>query len=337
MEEKENLIFKYLSMLNEAECNFFYDMYRSFDTKLKVNGRTVLLTDEAEKRRFIENVEKYGFYIRKEHDSGIRYETIKKIYEEFDFIKPLPLYIDVFGTKKRRIIKDGIVADKYMLVLKHNSNKNFSARSTFRVNRANLPVKDTTKRDNKSQYSRSPVRIGEAYNLMSSISGALLAEYNIFMRSSTLGRKSLKRILETDGNPLEIKRLKVKDNYINANADIFAARLKGIGLKVQYVREDEDEPTMLEDVVMPLQIGKYTIYDTPLNKPMYNKLFAKFIQMMESISMMESYVGEKSDYVWDKIFEEDEIKELNIPKETKEMILTATRNKGVSIDEGFTE
>ena len=224
-----------------------------------------------------------------------------------------------------------------MLVLKHNNNKNFSARSTFRVNRANLPVKDTTKRDNKSQYSRSPVRIGEAYNLMSSISGALLAEYNIFMRSSTLGRKSLKRILETDGNPLEIKRLKVKDNYINANADIFAARLKGIGLKVQYVREDEDEPTMLEDVVMPLQIGKYTIYDTPLNKPMYNNLFTKFIPMMESISMMESYVGEKSDYVWDKIFEEDEIKELNIPKETKEMILTATRNKGVSIDEGFTE
>ena len=152
MEEKENLIFKYLSMLNEAECNFFYDMYRSFDTKLKVNGRTVLLTDEAEKRRFIENVEKYGFYIRKEHDSGIRYETIKKIYEEFDFIKPLPLYIDVFGTKKRRIIKDGIVADKYMLVLKHNNNKNFSARSTFRVNRANLPVKDTTKRDNKSHF-----------------------------------------------------------------------------------------------------------------------------------------------------------------------------------------
>ena len=27
----------------------------------------------------------------------------------------------------------------------------------------------------------------------------------------------------------------------------------------------------------------------------------------------------------------------DIPKETKEMILTATRNKGVSIDEGFTE
>ena len=111
---------------------------------------------------------------------------------------------------------------------------------------------------------------------MSSISGALLAEYNIFMRSSTLGRKSLKRIIETDGNPLEIKRMKVKDNYINANADIFNARLKGIGLKVKFVREGEFEPSMVEDVIMPLQIGKFTIYDTPLNKPMYNKLFTLF-------------------------------------------------------------
>lgn len=333
IEEKENLIFKYLRMLNEDECNFFYDMYRSFDTKLKVNDRTVVLTDEAEKIRFIKNVEKYGFYIRKEHDSGIRYETIKKIYEEFDFIKPVPLYIDIFGTKKRRVIKDAIVADKYMMILKHNNNKNFSARSTFRVNRANLPVKDTTKRDNKSQYSRSPVRIGESYNLMSSISGALLAEYNIFMRSSTLGRKSLKRILETEGNPLEIKRLKVKDNYINANADIFAAKLKAIGIKPVFVREDEEEPTMLEDVVMPLQIGKYTIYDTPLNKPMYNKLFSKFIKMMEDVSFMETYPGEKSDYVWDKIFKEDDIVKLNIPDSTKEIILAATRNKGVSMEE----
>ena len=337
IEEKENLIFQYLRLLNEAECNFFYDMYSSFDTRLNVNGKKVVLTDEAEKIRFIENVEKYGFYIRKEHDSGIRYETIKKIYETFDFIKPVPLYIDIFGTKKRRIIKDGIVADKYMMVLKHNNNKNFSARSTFRVNRANLPVKDTTKRDNRSQYSRSPVRIGEAYNLMSSISGALLAEYNIFMRSSTLGRKSLKRILETDGNPLEIKRLKVKDNYINSNADIFAARLKGIGLKVHYVREGEDEPTMIEDVIMPLQFGKYTIYDTPLNKPIYNKLFAKFIQLMETVSFMESYNGEKSDYIWDIIFNDDEIKELNISDTTKEMILAATKNKTVNLEEESTK
>ena len=261
----------------------------------------------------------------------MRYETIKKIYERFDFIKPLPLYIDIFGTKRRRVIKDGIVADKYMIILKHNSNKNFSARSTFRVNRANLPVKDTTKRDNRSQYSRSPVRIGEAYNLMSAISGRLLAEYNIFMRSSTLGRNSLKRIIETDGNPLEIKRLKVQDNYINTNADIFNARLKGIGLGTEFVKENEYQSEMLEDVIMPLQIGKYIIYDTPLNKPLYNTLFAKFISRMEDFTMMESYPGEKSDHVWKELFELSEVKDMSIPEEMKEAIMDVTRNKGTSL------
>lgn len=333
MEEKENLIFEFLGMLNEDECNFFYEMYQSFDQKIKVNNHTIVLSNQKEKERFIKNVEEHGFYIRKEHDSPIRYETIKKIYQRFDFIKPLPLYIDIFGTKHRRIIKDGIVADKYMMILKHNSNKNFSARSTFRVNRANLPVKDTTKRDNRSQYSKSPVRIGEAYNLFSSISGRLLAEWNIFMRSSTLGRKSLQRIIETDGNPLEIKRLKVQDNYTNTNADIFAAKLKAIGLKVNYVREGEFDNAIIEDVVMPLQIGKYTIYDTPLRKQMYNKLFAKFISMMENITFIESYIGEKEDYVWNQVFNLPEIKELDVPDDVKKMLVDTTKRKGVPVEE----
>ena len=331
MEEKENLIFEFMSMLNEDECNFFYEMYRSFDTRLKINNHTIVLSDQAEKERFIKNVEEHGFYIRKTHDSSIRYETITKIYEHFDFIKPLPLYIDIFGTKRRRIIKDGIVADKYMMILKHNSNKNFSARSTFRVNRANLPVKDTTKRDNRSQYSKSPVRIGEAYNLMSAISGKLLAEYNIFMRSSTIGRKSLKKIVETENNPLEIKRLKIKDNYINTNADIFNAKFKGIGLKLTFVKEDEYPDEMIEDVVMPLQIGKFTIYDSPVNKLMYNKLFAKFIDEMEAISVMEEYPGEKEDIVWKKVFEMEEFKEYKISDDVKEMIVAASKNKGSSL------
>ena len=334
MEEKENLIFEFLGMLNKSECNFFYEMYKSFDKKFEVNGHTIVLSDEEEKLRFIENVEKYGFYIRKEHDSPIRYEAIKAIYERFDFIKPLPLYIDIFGTKKRRIIKDGIVADKYIMILKHNSNKNFSARSTFRVNRANLPVKDTTKRDNRSQYSKSPVRIGEAYNLMSSISGRLLAEWNIFMRSSTLGRKSLQRILEADGNPLVINRLKLKDNYTNANADIFNAKLKGIGLKLRFVKEgEEDNPSIIEDVVMPLQIGKYMIYDSPLRKPLYNTLFLKFNQLMESVTVVETYPGEKEDYCWNVVFQDEDVKKLKVPKEIQEMLYDATKNKSVSIEQ----
>lgn len=331
LEEKEDLIFKYLELVNESECNFFYNMYQSFDVRIDVDNYHVALVDHTEKERFIRNVEEHGFYIRKEHDSPIRYETIRKIYDTFDFIKPIPLYIDIFGTKKRRIIKDGIVAEKYMMVLKHNNNKNFSARSTFRIDRTNLPTKDTTKRDNRSQYSKSPVRIGEAYNLMAAISGSLLAEYNIFMRSSILGRKDLKVILNTEGNPLEIKRLTVKDNHININADILNAKLKGMGIRAKFVKEHEYDDIMLEDAIMPLQIGEYVIYDSPLNKSLYVKLFTKFLELMEEISFMESYPGEKAEFMWNKVFDLPEIKELKLSDDVKEMVVTSTKNKGVKM------
>lgn len=332
MEEKEDLIFEYLGLINEAECKFFYEMYKGFDKEFVIDDiYSVIVSDDNEKQRFIKNIEEHGFYIRKEIDAPIRYEAITKIYERFDWIKPLPLYIDIFGTKRRRIIKDGIVADKYMMVLKHNSNKNFSARSTFRVNRAGLPVKDTTKRDNRSPYSRSCVRIGEAYNLMSSISGRLLAEWNIFMRSSPMGRKSLQQILETDGNPLKIKRLKLQDNYINANADIFSSKFKAIGLGLEFVKEGE-EPTVIEDAIMPLKMGKYTIYDSPLRKPMYNKLFAKFIHLMETTGFVESHPGEKEEYIWNEVFAMDEIKEIDIPEEIKKMVVEITTNKGNTLE-----
>lgn len=331
MEEKENLIFDFLGMLNEAECNFFYEMYQGFEREMDIDGKRILLSNQREKEAFIHDIEENGFYIRKEHDSAIRYEAICNIYKKFDFIKPYPVYINIFGTTRRRVIKDCVIGDKYMMILKHNNNKNFSARSTFRVNRANLPVKDTTKRDNRSQYSRSPVRIGEAYNLMSAISGALLAEYNIFMRSSAMGRKSLKQILETEGNPLEIKRLKMKDNYINTNADIFNARLKGIGARLRFVREGDDEPTMLEDVAMPLQIGKFIIYDSPLRKKMYNHIFAIFMDKMESVSVMESYRGEKEDLIWDQVFALDEVKQYELPDDIKDMLRIASKNEGLDI------
>ena len=332
MEEKEDLIFDFIGMLNKAECQFFYDMYKSFDTSVEINGRTITVSDEKVKWDFIHDVEEHGFYIRKTQDMPLRYEAIRAIYEKYDFIKPLPMYIDIFGTKRRRIIKDGIVADKYIMILKHNSNKNFSARSTFRVNRANLPVKDTTKRDNRSQYSRSPVRIGEAYNLMSSISGALLAQYNIFMRSSTLGRKSLKKIISTENNPLEIKRLKIKDNYTNANADIFNALFKALGARVVYYK-DEEEESMIEDAIMALNFGKYTIYDTPLRKPLYNKVFLKFDELMETYRVMEENPGDKEKYVWSLVFQDEEIQKLDIPQDIKDMLVDVTSNKGFEIEE----
>lgn len=320
MEEKEDLIFGFLSIINQDQCDFFYNMYKSFDNYVKLDKYNIVFVDNVQKEAFIKDVEENGFYIIKPPHAQIRYETMKKVYDTYPFIKPYPMYIDIFGTKRRRIIKDGVIGDKYIMILKHNSNKNFSARSTYRVNRANLPSKDTSKRENRSAYSHNPIRIGEAYNLMASISGKLLAEYNIFMRSSVMGRNELGKILEAEDNPLAIKRLEVKDNFINANADIFAAKAKTLGFRLEFVRDYDRNQDIIEDVIMPLHIHGYTIYDTPLRRPIYNKLFEVYEEFLSTFSIVESYRGEKNDLAWQYVFAQPEVKELDITDEMKEML-----------------
>lgn len=302
IEEKAELIFKYLRIIQEEEGDFFLRMYEAWDRVEIIDGHQVRFLNRSEQKRFVDNVEKYGFYIIKTVDSRMRYETLKRLYETFDFIQPLPMYVDIFGTKKRRVIEDGIVADKYIMFLIHNNNKNFSARSTFRVNRSELPTKDVTKRTGLSPYSRNPVRLGEYYNLMSDISGATLAEYNIPMRSSALGMRSLQRILESTGNPLAITRIKIQDNFVNANAQIAAAKLKALGIKLIFHRDDEVTSEVLKDAIMPLHVGGVTIYDTPLRKEMYVELFRDYKEFLNGMSIVEAYPGQKQDIVWKHVF-----------------------------------
>ncbi len=336
-QDKLDIIFRFLEIVNKDECEFYKNYYHSLDKVINKKGININLLDPKGKKDFIRDIETNGFYIVKPPDAMIRYETIATLYDEFSFIKPLPLYINIFGTTKRRIIKDGIVGDKYMIILKQNSNKNFSARSTFRVNRANLPTKDIAKKTNRSSYARSPIRLSEIYNLMSSISGTTLAEWNIFMRSSTLGRKSLDRILETDGNPLELKQLDIKDNFINANADILNAKLKAIGLKIKFVRECDKTEDVLIDAIAPLYIDKYIIYDTPLNKLMYVTLFNEYNKYLSSVTLIETYEGERQDIAWDYVFNLQHIKEMDISTDIKEMLIRTTKGKNTQVFEEDTE
>ena len=247
------------------------------------------------------------------------------LYEAFPFIKPIPLYIDLFGIKHRKVIKEGVCGTQYVIVLKQNSNKNFSARSTFRVNRSNLPAKDVTKKTNRSSYARTPVRLSEIYNLFSSISGKTLAEYNIFMRSSPIGSKSLDRILSADGNPLKIKKLKVRDNYTNSNADILNARLKAIGLAIEFTTLEDEEKKYNPDTVVPMEFNGYTIYDKWSKHKMYEDIFRIFNELNRSIMMVESYRGEKIDRIWKHILSSKELKD-KYPDDFDEDAVQAIKN-----------
>lgn len=332
-EEKEKIIWKFLKLVNEQEMDFFWEMYQGFDRVERVGDYEVRFTSEASKDGFIKDVEENGFYLVKPPHKPLLYGDISRIYDEFPFIKPYPIYVNLFGIKKRRVMKDGIIGSKYLLVLKQNSNKNFSARSTFRVNRSNLPTKDITKKTNRSSYARTPVRLSEIYNIMASNSGADLAEYNIFMRSSALGRKSLQRILAADGNPMLIDKLKVQDNFINANADILNAKMKGIGLQIKFYTEIDPEPDIYFNAKVPMRIGSYTIVCSYDEKKMYRDLFNRFDKECAQFTMLETYPGQKYDLCWKKVFENEEVQKYNLSQENKELLITATKGMITLLDD----
>lgn len=327
-EEKEELIFKFLDIINDGEASFFRKLYQSFDTEIVVDNIKVRLLAPDSRRAFIEDVEKNGFYIVRPPHKPLLYQDIIALYDAFPDIGPIPLYIDLFGIKRRRVIKNGICGEQYLIILKQNSSKNFSARSTFRVNRSNLPTKDTTKKTNRSSYARTPVKLSEIYNLMASISGRDLAEYNIFMRSSPIGSKSLDRILNATKNPLKVHKLKVKDNYTNTNADILNARLKAIGLALEFTSKDDEKHRFSPDTTTDMHFGSYCVFDRFGNYEMYEELFREFRKHMRSFTMIESYVGEKEEICWNRIFSNKELTEkYEIGDETKNLLLTATKGK----------
>ena len=111
---------------------------------------------------------------------------------------------------KKPLMRPAVVGYKYMYLLKQTSNKNFSARSTGRTTKAGIPAKSSDKKENRILTSNTPISISEINNRSSQISMGDFAEYAIPVRTSTLGRKGLGRILKAPGNPVEIKKLPLR-------------------------------------------------------------------------------------------------------------------------------
>ena len=335
--EKEDLTFKFIECVNKDMNTFFKDIYNSYDEIKNVNGISIRFKSDDYKEAFIRDVEENGFYIIRPPHKPLLFDDIIRLYDEFPEVKPVDIYVDLFGTKQRKTMRKGIIGYQYMLILKQNSNKNFSARSTFRVNRSNLPAKDIAKKTNRSSYARTPVRLSEVYNLMASVSGRDLAEHNIFTRSSALGRKSLDRIIAASDNPLNIKKLKIKDNFTNVNADILAAKLKTLGLRIYFSPSKEGKSMVYDDnSSCALYFGDYVIYDFPRYRKMYQDLFDAFNKEMESHFIIETYPGERHDECWDAVFKDKEITDkYTISNETKELLKSTTKARELSIRESI--
>jgi hypothetical protein len=325
IEEKYALLFKFLEIVNRDEYKFFYGKYAQWSQRVTVDGRTIQLLDQEERLRFIKDVEEHGIYLVKPPHACIRYDTVKAVYDAFPFIQPVQLYIDKFGIPRKKIMRRCIVGTKYMYALKQTSNKNFSARSMGRVNKKGLPEKSTDKRDNRAEISHNPLKLGEVHNLMSSISGREMAEHNIFTRSSPVGRKSLRRILQAAGDPGQIHKLKLKADYRNVNADIFNAYLKSWGIRVNFMTDIDNIEDIYMDVVQPFQVHGYTVFDVPSNRDVYAALFDAYEKIKDENIIVLDGDTDLNTFIWNKVFEDERFKDT--PEDMRRVCLGASNGE----------
>lgn len=148
LKEKEELFFDIIGRFSEDELKALKKYYKELKTK--------------EKHEFFNDIDKNGIYIhmRPFWEKEPIFDVLTKIYKDYDWIKPIDVYVNRYG-RKIKIMKPLIIGDLYMMKLKQSSKKGFSARSTGALSKRGVPEKSFKTKQHQDLYSNTPIRIGD--------------------------------------------------------------------------------------------------------------------------------------------------------------------------------
>lgn len=221
LDEKEDLLVRIVQYFNERQAEKLSKYIKSLNKKSR--------------ETFFDNIIKEGIYIHVPPlwETEPLFDRLRKIYKEFDWIKPYNVYVNKFG-RTIKILKPLIVGDMYILKLKQTSKKGLSVRSTGGLSRKGLPEKTNKAKTHQELYSKTPIRIGDQENINSAIGvdTNIIAKLHLFYRSSVLGRRDLGEELMT--NLKEMKKFNDRNDFINRNVEILNAYLLFLGLKIEF-------------------------------------------------------------------------------------------------------
>jgi DNA-directed RNA polymerase subunit beta len=156
LKEKEDILFKYIGILNDEQNEKLKDYYK----KLSKDKKELFFQDIIDNGIFI--------HIKPFWEKEVIFDKINKIYKEFDWIKPYDVYVKRFG-REIKMMKQLIVGDMYMIKLKQTSKKGFSVRATGSLSKKGLPEKSNKAKVHQELYSRTPIKIGDQENINSTI------------------------------------------------------------------------------------------------------------------------------------------------------------------------
>lgn len=225
LKEKEKLLFDIVKRFNPDQAKKLKEYYK--DLKL------------SDKREFFKSIVEEGIYIHQHvfWEGDYIFNVIRNIYLDYDWIKPIDVYINKWG-RKIKIMKPLIVGELYMIKLKQSSKKGFSARSTGAISRRGVPEKSIRNKIHQDLYSTTPIRIGdqENVNTMIGVNPEVTAKLHMYYRSSVIGRRTLGKDLVT--NMKKLDDFSENDNISNRNVEILQAYLKAMGYKIEFFGDE---------------------------------------------------------------------------------------------------
>lgn len=235
LKEKEKLLFDIVGRFNKKEADKLKEYYAGLST--------------SDKKAFFADVDEFGIFIHTPPmwETESLFNKLRQIYADYDWIKPLDVYVHKFG-REIKIMKPMIIGEMYVIKLKQNSKKNFSSRSVGALSRKGLPDKSFKSKAHQDLYSSTPIRIGlqENYNSFIGVSPEIIAKLHMYYRSSPTGRKWLGKKLITATKP--IKKLKKSNKIRNRNSEILDAYLKALGLRIDFLDDRTEIHAYTEDV-----------------------------------------------------------------------------------------
>jgi hypothetical protein len=123
--------------------------------------------------------------------------------------------------------------------LKQTSRKGFSARGTGSINSKGLPERSYKNKSFTELKSSTPIRFGEFENLnfALAVDPEEIQLFHLLYRVSAKARKELGEYILDPGTSDE---LKISGSYTSRVAEIFSVILKSIGLRIEFVNEDDE-------------------------------------------------------------------------------------------------
>lgn len=224
LEEKADLLFKYIGIMNSTQCKSMKLTYSKLSKK--------------EKEDYISYCENVRIHIHQPpmwEESPIFYR-LAKVKETLDFIEKDTIYHVKWG-REIKCMNKAAIADMYIFPLKQTSKKGFSVRGIGAINSKELPERSYKSKAHLEVSSSTAIRFGEFETLNFSIAmmPEELALFHALYRTSVKGRKDLGEALLKNEDVI-----KVDKSYTSRVAEYFNVILKSLGFEIEFIDSDNE-------------------------------------------------------------------------------------------------